>query len=246
MGKRYIKLYEQITKWEWFHKPATLCLFVYLLLKANYKDLKFEGMKVRRGQLVTSLPKLATDTGLTIQQVRTALSNLQSTGEITDQSTPRYRIITIIKYDDYQSSTDSVTDKQQAANRQITASIEREERIERKDNIEPPKGGRGASRFTPPSREEIQEFCLENGLEIDVDYLFDYYSAKGWKIGKESMKDWKAAVRNWARREKKEYAPKQETKPAPRVLPVQDFVQRSYENEQDEAMDRMMTWGGDV
>ena len=200
MGKRYIKLYEQITKWEWFHKPATLCLFVYLLLKANYKDLKFEGIKIRRGQLVTSLPKLATDTGLTIQQVRTALSNLQTTGEITDQSTPRYRIITILKYDDYQSSTDSatdkqqannrlLTDKQQAANRQITASIEREDNIEQIDIIEPPKGGRGASRFTPPSREDVQDFCLENGIDIDVERFVDFYTSKGWMVGKNPMKD---------------------------------------------------------
>lgn len=79
MGRRYIKLYEQITNWEWFHTPSTLALFIYLLLKANYKDSVVHGVHVKRGQLVTSLPKLSTDVGLSIQQTRTAISNRRST-----------------------------------------------------------------------------------------------------------------------------------------------------------------------
>lgn len=250
MAKRFIKLYEQITAWEWYRHPNTLCLFIYLLLKANYKDLAFCGKTIRRGQIVTSLPKIATDTGLSIQQTRTALAHLISTGEVTDESTPHYRIITVVKYDDYQTATDKSTDNQQTTNRQtnrqstdnLTASIEYIEQIERDRNIELPKGSsRSASRFTPPTKDEVLAFCQENGFSIDVDYLYDYYAAKGWKIGNNSMKDWRAAVRNWARREKKQPAePQQRVK---RVV-AQEYDQRDYDAEDGDAMQRMLRMGG--
>ena len=56
-----------------------------------------------------------------------------------------------------------------------------------------------------PSKEEIEKFILDNGYEADVnaDTFFDYYEANGWKVGKNSMKDWKATVRMWASRERK-------------------------------------------
>lgn len=52
-------------------------------------------------------------------------------------------------------------------------------------------------KFQKPSVEEIREYCQERGNFIDPEQFFDFYEAKGWKIGKESMKDWKAAVRTW-------------------------------------------------
>lgn len=250
MAKRFIKLYEQITAWEWYRHPNTLCLFIYLLLKAYYKDTTIGGRVIRRGQLVTSLPTIATDTGLTIRQTRTALSHLVSTGEVTDESSNRYRIITVVKYDDYQTATGESTGNRQAIGRQVdrqtadklTPYIENIEQIERDRNIELPKGSsRSASRFTPPTKDEVLAFCQENGFNIDVDYLYDYYAAKGWKIGNNSMKDWRAAVRNWARREKKPAEPQQRVK----KVVAQDYDQRDYGNAEDgDAMQRMLRMGG--
>lgn len=247
MAKRFIKLYEQITAWEWYRHPNTLCLFIYLLLKANYKDLAFCGKTIRRGQIVTSLPKIATDTGLSIQQTRTALAHLISTGEVTDESNPHYRIITVVKYDDYQTATDKSTDNQQTTNRQtnrqstdnLTASIEyieQIEKIDKKEQIEE-RGGRTAQRFTPPTRDEIEIFCLENGLTIDVDRFVDYYTANGWIVGKTKMKDWQATVRNWARRD--QGAMQQQRKPAPvrRENSAANFEQRDYSDVNQELMD---------
>lgn len=56
-----------------------------------------------------------------------------------------------------------------------------------------------ASRFTPPSIEEVREYCLERGNGIDAERFVNFYESKGWLIGKNKMKDWKAAVRNWER-----------------------------------------------
>ena len=54
-------------------------------------------------------------------------------------------------------------------------------------------------RFVPPTREEVQAYVIENGYKIDVERFIDYYTANGWHVGKNPMKDWKATVRNWAR-----------------------------------------------
>ena len=63
------------------------------------------------------------------------------------------------------------------------------------------KKGNGAreARFTPPSIEEVAAYCQERGNGVDASRFVDFYSSKGWMVGKSRMKDWKAAVRNWER-----------------------------------------------
>ena len=57
-------------------------------------------------------------------------------------------------------------------------------------------------RFTPPTPEEVQQYCSESGHYIDADAFVDFYESKSWMVGKNKMKDWKSAVRNWERRDK--------------------------------------------
>ena len=64
------------------------------------------------------------------------------------------------------------------------------------------KGAKTNSRFTPPTREEAAAYVKEQGLtRVDLDKFFDYYQSNGWKVGKNSMKDWRATLRNWNRNE---------------------------------------------
>lgn len=58
-----------------------------------------------------------------------------------------------------------------------------------------------AKRFTPPTVTEVSDYCRENNYNIDAQRFVDFYESKGWMVGKNKMKDWKAAVRNWARRQ---------------------------------------------
>lgn len=58
---------------------------------------------------------------------------------------------------------------------------------------EPPK------RFTAPTLEEVKEYCAERKNNVDAERFINYYTANGWKVGKNPMKDWKAAVRSWER-----------------------------------------------
>lgn len=62
----------------------------------------------------------------------------------------------------------------------------------------PPKE-KTVKRFFPPSVEEVKRYCVERGNNIDAAKFVDYYTANGWKVGKNPMKDWKAAVRTWER-----------------------------------------------
>lgn len=57
--------------------------------------------------------------------------------------------------------------------------------------------------FIPPTPENVKEYCREKGYEVDAERFVDFYESKGWMIGKNKMKDWKAAVRNWTRGQKK-------------------------------------------
>lgn len=59
--------------------------------------------------------------------------------------------------------------------------------------------GAKRSRFTPPSLDEVKAYCQERGNTVDAQRWLDYYTSNGWMVGKNHMKDWKAAVRTWER-----------------------------------------------
>jgi len=113
----FITLDKKILEWEWYKSHNEVILFIHLLLVCNYESKTWRGIKIKRGQLVTSYQSLSNQTGLSIRSVRTAINNLQSTGELTSKPTNHFSIITICKYDDYQNKnkqTDTQTDKQTA------------------------------------------------------------------------------------------------------------------------------------
>lgn len=76
-----------------------------------------------------------------------------------------------------------------------------ETKTETKINTLPPNGGKSNTRFAPPTLVEVAEYCRERGKGVDPERFVDFYSAKGWKVGNQPMKDWKAAVRTWERRD---------------------------------------------
>ena len=64
--------------------------------------------------------------------------------------------------------------------------------------------GEKAKRFYPPTLDEVKQYCEERKNNIDPMAFIDFYSSKGWMIGKNRMKDWKAAVRTWERKRKEQ------------------------------------------
>ena len=142
----YIKVDRNMLHWRWMAEPLTAHLFIYLLLKANYKNLDFRGKTIPKGSLVTSYQTLCKSTGLSLQQCRTALKRLKSTGEITIESTNQYQVITIVNYKQYQEPTSKLTFKQQATNKQLTneqQQVKNIKKVNKGRNIPPksPTGG---------------------------------------------------------------------------------------------------------
>ena len=80
-----------------------------------------------------------------------------------------------------------------------------EEEEEDKEEVEEvptvPKKREARKRFSPPSAAEVREYCRERENAVDAESFVDFYAAKGWKVGNAPMKDWKAAVRTWEKRD---------------------------------------------
>ena len=193
-------------------------MFLHLLITVNWTDKKWKGQEIKRGSIVSSYEKLATETGLSVMQVRTAIKKLRSTGEITSKSSNKNTVFIVNNYDLYQGSNkqnnEPVTSKQQTDNIQITTTKESKEVKKEKNN--------NIKRFTPPTYEQVSTYCKERHNTVDAERFLDFYESKGWMVGKNKMKDWKAAVRNWER------SSKQETKPA-KQNQFHNFDERNYD-----------------
>lgn len=117
----WIKLHRQILEWEWYTDQNTKSLFFHLLLSANIVPQKrLLGYTLQPGQLITTLPRLAAETGLSVQQLRRAFKNLEDCGEVTQITTNKFRLITLERWAFFQDSDENATDKQQTNNRQTT------------------------------------------------------------------------------------------------------------------------------
>ena len=86
------------------------------------------------------------------------------------------------------------------ANAQSEISQKRTDDFSQSNNFSPPVR-EPAKKFQKPTIEQIRAYCKEAGKNIDPEAFFDFYEAKGWVVGRAPMKDWKAAVRNWAKNE---------------------------------------------
>lgn len=192
----YIKLHRQILEWEWYKNIPVRIVFEHCLLKANHTDKNWQGILIKKGSFITSYENLSIETGLSFQQVRTAINKLKSTNELTYQSTSRYSIISINNWSlfqqDNKQDNKQITNNQQTNNKQITTTNnEKNEKNEKK-------------LFIRPSLQEVEQYCTDRNNNINAQYFMSYYDAKGWMIGKNKVKDWKACIRTWELRNKKE------------------------------------------
>ncbi len=120
----FVKLSSDLTEWAWINDNNTLAVYVRLILGAAWNNRQYKNISLERGQIATTIPQIAEQSGLTVQQVRTVLDRLKSTGKITVERTSKFSIITLIEYDcdtDINSQNNlQITDKQQTNNRQTT------------------------------------------------------------------------------------------------------------------------------
>ena len=158
MKNGWIKIHYNLLNWEWYDDINTKTLFLHLLLMANWKDKKWHGILIKRGSFVTSLGKLANQTGLSVQNVRTSLNKLKSTHEITSKTTNKYTYITINNFNDYQETTNKLTNNQQTNNKQITTTEEGKKDKNIKESI---KENKKSNKLRFPKEDELSQADFE-------------------------------------------------------------------------------------
>lgn len=187
------------------------------------------GREIRygRGQYPASVRFLSKRWKWGERKVRVFLNMLKKDGSITVETEKQgMSIITICKYEDYNplkkdkdtakdTANDTVIDKilnelqelrtqvgtQQRTHEGHTKDTNSNKEEERNNNIPPinnPPEGK-TKKFIPPQLEEVRKYCSDRNSAVDPSSFIDFYQSKGWMVGKNKMKDWKAAIRTWER-----------------------------------------------
>lgn len=102
----WIKLYDKMLNWEWYGNTNVVRVFLHCLLKANYQPKVWQGIRIERGQFITSIATMADELGLTSKQVRGALGKLKMSNNVAIKGANKYSVITICNYDSYQTADD--------------------------------------------------------------------------------------------------------------------------------------------
>lgn len=196
----YIKLYRKILENPVVTKDSDFfAIWTYLLLNAshNHYEVVFEGSKItlNPGQLITGRKSIATFfTNISESKVQRVLKTLENERQIEQQTTPRNRLITIVNWIEYQQSEQQ--NEQQVNNKRTT----NEQQVNTTKNVKNVKNVKNNIYiFKKPQIQEIRDYCLERKNNVDADKFYNYYESNGWKVGRNSMKDWKAAIRTWER-----------------------------------------------
>lgn len=100
----FIKLDRSILEWPYFSAPKTAHMYLYLLLKANIRDKFFMGVKIPRGSLAASRETISRETGLSVQDQRTAVKHMVANGDIHVTRHSRFMVYEIVNYDYWQEN----------------------------------------------------------------------------------------------------------------------------------------------
>lgn len=218
--KEFVKIYRRMLNWDWYTDIPVKVLYLHCILRANWKPDEWRGIAIERGQFVTSLQSLALETGLTLQQIRTALSKLIDNRLITDFVIGKKRVITVLNYDSFQGEQQIInrernrlsTETPQISNNS-NKNIKNIKNIKNNKNIDldldldretaSPRDDYSLSR---PSLEDIDNYAKARQSAVDPKRFFDYYNNQGWTIKGEPISNWRAVFQSWEKKEKKKKA----------------------------------------
>jgi len=172
-----------------WQEPEALKLWLYLLMAASLTDkaTAFNGqmLNIKRGQLVFGLNAASARLNISIRRLRKYLNWFESDDMIDKQITNKFSIISITNYSQYQDTGKQPSSKSQATAKQTSTTIQ--VTSNNKQSI-------------PPTVDEVRAYCESRGNGIDPEMFIAFYEARGWKIGKDRMKSWKACVVTWEKR----------------------------------------------
>jgi len=175
--KGWVKAHRSFLDWEWMRKGHSFKVMMALVFKANYEPNTYQGTLVDRGSLIIGRDLFASELGISVQQLRTILRNLESTGEITTKSSRKGTIVTVVRYEDYQTSTNEPTSKLTAKPTPPATTLKE---VEEKKNT--------MSDQDPPAEDgefELFEEEIETGPSID-DEVMRVWNAYPSKTGRKA------------------------------------------------------------
>ena len=209
----FIKVYRKIKEWKYWGNPTARALWLYLLIEANWKQgYLSNGEAIPRGTLARTLQRMSDDTGLSVSTIRRWLKKFENDGQILIKATNKKTLISIVSYSKYQGvdSWGEQTDEQPSEHR-----YKNNKNIRKKEERE----------NTAPALDEIKNFVKENGLNLDPQYFFDYYSEAGFP------RSWKATARRWSKENNEtEKARRQD----PKVVPLPKYMQDLKQNKEED------------
>lgn len=198
-------------------------LYSNILLKLYLRSLKNDGKLVVNDRIPYNAEMLASVTGHQVGTIKQALSMFKELGliEILENGA-----IYMLDIQNFIGKGSTEADRQRLYDRRISderkqkkltqsrnleeilkkSTPEIEIELEKEIKIEKEIDSSASTttkrkRFEKPSISDIKQYCMERNNNIDASQFYDYYESNGWKVGKNSMKDWKAAVRTWERSE---------------------------------------------
>ena len=212
MDYGFVKFDRKIKDWGWYTDIKTFKLFFHFILCASHKDGFFLGKEIKRGQIARSIGSLAKETGLTVQEVRTAIKHLELTREITSEQQGKFSVFTVVNYNLYQAeqqgTNKELTNEQQGANKELTSEQQRVNNIQEcKECKECKEIDIDLSRTRRAKRtygeyknvllkdEEIEKLKTEYGTgktEQAIKYLDEYIEMKGYKAKSHYL-----AIKKW-------------------------------------------------
>lgn len=192
--------------------------YTVIYLKMQLLSIKNNGVLVYEGIEDNFAEELALELDEDIENIKVTLAFLQGNGMIEETKPDHFLMTETIKCIGSESASaervrkhrERKAQKALQCNTEVTISnteiekekdieIDTEIEIEQEIEIEKEKKSGKAKRFTKPTLAEVQAYCTERNNNVDAEHFYDYYEANGWKVGKNSMKDWKASVRTWER-----------------------------------------------
>ena len=202
MNNGYIKLYRQILDNPVVCKDSDhFAVWVYLLLNATHDniDMLFNGKRItlKPGQLITGRKSISSKLNIEESKVRRIINLFKIDQQIDQQTSNKNSLITILKWSSYQNNDQQneqqVTNNRPTSDQQVTTNKNDKNVKNDKNN------NKDVYRFTPPTLDLVQSYITENNYTVDAERFINFYESKGWYVGKNKMKDWKAAVRTWAK-----------------------------------------------
>lgn len=188
----------------WEEKPFDRArAWIDLILLANHEDNKtlYQGKIVvfKRGTVNRSITSLSERWGWDRKKTRNFLNLLESEQMVTTNRTTHGTTITIVNYGFYQDmGTTKRTTKGSTTPQPLPQPLPTNNN-DNNDNNDKQKR-RGTPSFEKPSLKEVRDYCKERNNHVDPQLFINFYESNGWMVGKNKMKDWKAAVRTWEQR----------------------------------------------